>query len=90
MVPEEKCKNIRVNPKPVFKKMKRKVCRKPRLDVSSFDRQLVRRLQMWAKSISQENDVEKANFNEEDKSSPNSLFENKFSLQTKNEIDFQP
>ena len=57
MVPEEKCKNIRVNPKPVFKEMKRKVCRRPRPEVSAYDRQVVRRLQMWAKSISHEEDA---------------------------------
>ena len=86
MVPEEKCKNIRVNPKPVFKEMKRKVCRKPRLDVSAYDRQIVRRLQMWAKSISQEDDGENANFNAGDKS----FSENKLTSPFKNDIGFQP
>ena len=86
MVPEEKCKNIRVNPKPVFKEMKRKVCRKPRLDVSAYDRQIVRRLQMWAKSISQEDDGENANFNAGDKS----FSEKKLTFPFKNDIDFQP
>ena len=90
MVPEEKCKNIRVNPKPVFKEMKRKVCRKPRLDVSAYDRQIVRRLQMWAKSISQEDDGENANFNAGDKSFSENTFGNKLTSPFKNAIDFQP
>ena len=37
--------------------MKRKICRKPRLDKSAYDRELVRRLQMWAKSISEDEGV---------------------------------
>ena len=90
MVPEEKCKNIRVNPKPVFKEMKRKVCRKPRLDVSAYDRQIVRRLQMWAKSISQEDDSENGNLSADDKSFSESISENKLTSPFKNDIDFQP
>ena len=85
MVPEERCKNIRVNPKPVFKEMKRRVCRKPRPAVSAYDRQLLRRLQMWAKSISQEDEVERSHFNVEE-----SRLENKFLIKTENDIDFQP
>ena len=64
MVPEERCKNIRVNPQPVYKEMKRKICRKPRLDVSAYDRELVRRLQMWAKSISEEDDAKNGYYEE--------------------------
>ena len=90
MVPEEKCKNIRVNPKPVLKEMKRKVCRKPRLDVSAYDRQIVRRLQMWAKSISQEDDSEDANLGVDDESFSESISENERTNPYKNDIDFQP
>ena len=88
MVPEERCKNVRVNPKPVFKEMKRKVCRKPRLDVSLYDRQLVRRLQMWAKSISQESDVESVNFKARRSRIAQPLFENKHTTIIKNDIGF--
>lgn len=48
-VPEEECRTMRVNPKPVMREMKKKVCRKARPEVSSFDRSLVERLQAWAK-----------------------------------------
>ena len=85
MVPEERCKNIRANPKPVFKEMKRKICRKPRPDVSAYDRQLLRRLQMWAKSISQEDEVERSHFNIE-----KSDLQNRNSITTKKENDFRP
>ena len=88
MVPEERCKNVRVNPKPVFKEMKRKICRTPRSDVSSYDRQLVRRLQMWAESISHEDKVEYENTNDENRSISQSLFENNRSVKRSNDIVF--
>ena len=90
MVPEERCKNIRVNPKPVYKEMKRKICRKPRLDVSAYDRELVRRLQMWAKSILEEDDAKNEYYEENHR---NKFQQNKGSNTTtthKNNIDFQP
>jgi len=62
-VPVEECHSLRVNPRPVMKEMKRKVCRQPRPDVSPRDRELVKRLQEWAKiSVgSQSSSLEEAN-----------------------------
>ena len=48
-VPEEVCQSYRVNPRPVMKEIKRKVCRRPETEASSYDRSLVERLQEWAK-----------------------------------------
>lgn len=48
-VPEEVCQSFRVNPKPVMKEVKRKECRTPEPEASSYDRSLVERLQEWAK-----------------------------------------
>ena len=91
MVPEERCKNIRVNPKPVFKEMKRKVCRRPRPDVSAYDRQVVRRLQMWAKSISHEEDsANDDKEDEEDLSFQKFRFEHETPTHIMNDVDFHP
>ena len=91
MVPEERCKNIRVNPKPVFKEMKRKVCRRPRPDVSAYDRQVVRRLQMWAKSISHEEDSANHNIEDDDDLSFQKFrFEHETPTHIMSDVDFQP
>lgn len=48
-IPEQECRTMRVNPKPVMREMKKKVCRKAQPEVSSYDRSLVEQLQAWAK-----------------------------------------
>ena len=90
MVPEERCKNIRVNPKPVYKEMKRKICRKPRLDKSAYDRELVRRLQMWAKSISEEEDAKNGYYEENHRNKLQHNIRRNTTTIHKNNIDFQP
>ena len=70
--------------------MKRKICRKPRLDVSAYDRELVRRLQMWAKSISEGDDAKNGYYEENHRNKFQQNIESNTTTIHKTNIDIQP
>ena len=65
--------------------------RRPRPEVSAYDRQVVRRLQMWAKSISHVEDAVNENLEDnEDLSFQKFRFEHETPAHTMNDVDFKP